>query len=209
MNLPLTSISPPRLRRISLLTGVSGIYALSHSWISRLALLGLPITVMDCADRFDPFAIAEEAASQDVKPDVLLETITCQKIATPLQFLGAARGILNARRGGVAVILSPLRHFLDIGESAPGRELLLDGFLSVLSELSVRSRPVLLVEAQQDAPLFHSAFDRMAALASPIWRILPDSVEVAENKKTQTTRSVDRMAQNNLEGISPDRLATG
>jgi hypothetical protein len=164
---------------------------------------------MDCADRFDPFAIAEEAASQDVKPDVLLETITCQKIATPLQFLGAARGILNARRGGVAVILSPLRHFLDIGESAHGRELLLDGFLSVLSELSVRSRPVLLVEAQQDAPLFHSAFDRMAALASPIWRILPDSVEVAKNKKTQTTRSVDRMAQNNLEGISPDRLATG
>jgi len=168
----MSPLNPPHRNRISLLTGSPSAYRIAHVWITNLCILGLQVRVLDCANLFDPFLVAHEGGHH-LEPEFLLESIQIQKADTPLEFLGAARSILQDRGSGFFVILAPLRHFVDSAASVTGRNLLLESFLATLRGINKKSRPVLLVEASGE-PLAKKALGEMTRIASHVWEAKGD-----------------------------------
>jgi len=79
----------------AMLTGSSEVFYLSHAWQADLALRGYDVHVIDCAIRFNPFLLSEEAFRRSLSPEELLTRIKVRRAFTPYQILDAAKEALS------------------------------------------------------------------------------------------------------------------
>ena len=78
-----------------MLAGSSEVFYLSHVWQADLALRGYNVHVIDCAIRFNPFLLSEEAFRRSLPPEELLTLVRVRRAFTPYQILDAAKEALS------------------------------------------------------------------------------------------------------------------
>lgn len=175
---PLDSLLAPRLKSVSLLTGVPSILGLAHSWIARWSIAGA-LEVVDCSGAFEPLRVLHALEDRGISGLSSLESIQVHRPRTALQFLGASR-ILAAAPANPVVILAPLYQVVASSSSSAASGLLLDGFLDLLSSARVQRTPVLIVEPEKkNSALHQKCLGALQAAAQRTWCVSARGVESA------------------------------
>lgn len=97
-------------RSVAYLTGISDIFPLTQIWQARMAIEGVRTHTIDCAIRFNTYAIAEEALRQSVAPESIADSVTVTRAFTPYQILDAVKEL---RKNEVVFVLAPAKQFFD------------------------------------------------------------------------------------------------
>ena len=97
-------------RSVAYMTGAQAIFPLIQVWQTRMALAGIRTHTIDCAIRFNTYAIAEEALRQNVAPETIHDHITVTRAFTPYQILDAVQEL---KRNEVVFVLAPAKQFFD------------------------------------------------------------------------------------------------
>lgn len=137
---------------LGLLTGVSAIFPLAQIWQTRMAIRGMHTHTIDCAIRFNTYAIAEEALRLGISPESLANKITVSRAFTPYQILSA---VANLRRGEICFILAPAKQFFDPDVAFDEGLFLLQKLARLVIEMSRRGARVFITEK---ANYPHAAF---------------------------------------------------
>lgn len=143
MKVKLGSVSLPRLKGLSLVSGGRFINSLAHEWMARWAVTQ-PLHVMDCNGSFEPLRVLHTLEDLGLDAPAVLENISVHRVLTPLEFMAASRRLRDESRP--VIVLGPLSHWPGLKTSAPASRLWLDGFLSALYAASQTRRKVLLVQ---------------------------------------------------------------
>jgi len=172
---PLLPIMRWERRGPAMLTGESGTFLTAHSWIAHLALTGCRVHVVDCAMRFNVFALADFAAERDVNPDLLLSAVTVHRVFTPYHILESAKQILRGQDPGqLTFFLAPLKQFFDADVAEDEGRFLLDLFHRKIRLLASQSLPLLLVEKSgYSHPSFDFIYPKICRDVTPLWRVAP------------------------------------
>jgi len=182
---------------VALLSGSSGIFFLSHIWQFELILRGFSIHTVDCAIRFDAYAIAEEALRHGISPEDIHDKITVSRCFTPYQILDEMRFILNTHRENsqssgnskitpVYFILAPAKQFFDGDVAADEGEGLLKKLSWVFEEFQRRSIPLMIVEKDSYSnPSFKGFIKHTSKIANPLFQL-----QYKEKKFEQTIRKL-------------------
>lgn len=166
-----------RLREPALLTGDRGVFELTHILLSRLALGGARLHIVDCAIRFRLFQISEECLAAGMDPEPVLKRILIQRGFTPYQILQIARQILSrppapADPPVYYFILSPYKQFFD-GDVAREESAYLLRLLNRHIRY-FRQRGIPLICAEKDHyshENFAPAFRELKTISGTVWRI--------------------------------------
>ncbi len=159
-------------RGLGVLTGRSGIYAMAHVWQARLALRGHAVHVVDCAIRADADTLVAEALNAGIAPELLLQTITLQRVFTPYQILDVLRRELSRppHPGRLVFILAPCKQFFDGDVAADEGVFLLNKLLMVFRQYRAAGRPLLVVESDAyAAPAFLAVYRRLLQMADTLF----------------------------------------
>ncbi len=97
-------------RSIAYMTGTSAIFPLAQVWQTRMAIEGIKTHTIDCAIRFNTYAIAEEALRLEIPPESIHDQITVTRAFTPYQILDAVQEL---KKNEVVFILAPAKQFFD------------------------------------------------------------------------------------------------
>jgi len=163
---------------IGLLTGYSGIYYLSHLWQFSLVQSGYKIHNIDCAIRFDAYAIAEEALKNGISPEDIHDRITVSRCFTPYQILDEVNDIyiqengLGKKPGLLCFILAPSKQFFDGDVSAEEGRFLLQKLISIFQSFQKKSIPLMIVEKENyNHPAFRTFYAAVQNMARPVFRL--------------------------------------
>ena len=173
---PLDSLLSPRLKGVSLLTGVPSILGLAHSWIARWALTGA-LDVVDCSGAFQPLRILHTLEDQGLKAWPALDSIQVHRPRTALQFLGASRILAEENLSNPVVILSPLYQVIASSSSVAASGLLLDGFRALLASARAHKARVLIVEPEKNSSIHRAGLSALQGAAHKTWRVSARGVE--------------------------------
>lgn len=97
-------------RSVAYLSGLPDIFPLTQVWQTRMAIEGVRTHTIDCAIRFNTYAIAEEALRQSVAPESIADSITVTRAFTPYQILDAVKEL---KKNEVVFVLAPAKQFFD------------------------------------------------------------------------------------------------
>jgi hypothetical protein len=97
-------------RSAAYLTGASAVFPLVQVWQARMALMGIKTHTIDCAIRFNTYAIAEEALRLGHPPELIHDQITVTRAFTPYQILDA---VAELKKNEVVFVLAPAKQFFD------------------------------------------------------------------------------------------------
>jgi hypothetical protein len=97
-------------RSIAYMTGTSAIFSLAQVWQTRMAIDGIKTHTIDCAIRFNTYAIAEEALRLQIPPESIHDQITVTRAFTPYQILDAVQEL---KKNEVVFVLAPAKQFFD------------------------------------------------------------------------------------------------
>jgi hypothetical protein len=97
-------------RSVAYMTGTSAIFPLTQVWQTRMAIDGIRTHTIDCAIRFNTYAIAEEALRLGTPPEMIHDKITVTRAFTPYQILDAVREL---RKNEIVFVLAPAKQFFD------------------------------------------------------------------------------------------------
>lgn len=126
-----------------LLTGVSAIFPLTQIWQTRMAIRGITTHTIDCAIRFNTYAIAEEALRQGISPESITNQITVSRAFTPYQILDAVGGI---RPGEICFVLAPAKQFFDGDVAFDEGVFLLQKLSRLFTEMNQRGARLFIIE---------------------------------------------------------------
>jgi len=179
---------------VALLTGTSGIYFLAHLWQFQLVLKGLSIHTVDCAIRFDSYAIAEEALRNQVSPEDIHDKITVSRCFTPYQILDEMNHLLKLPQstGRLNFILAPSKQFFDGDVSRDESSFLLKKLSNLFADFQKKSIPLMVVEKEAyPNPGFKSFFADIQKLAHPFFHLrLTEKKQEKHIKKFYSVRIV-------------------
>lgn len=159
---------------VALLTGYSGIYFLAHLWQFHLVLKGFTIHTVDCAIRFDAYAIAEEALRNAISPEDIHDKITVSRCFTPYQILDEMNHLLKMEQDHKRLyfILAPSKQFFDGDVSADEGRFLLQKLSGLFGNFQKKSIPLMVVEKDNYThPAFRSFFSDVQKLARPQFQL--------------------------------------
>jgi hypothetical protein len=190
---------------VALLTGSSGIFPLSHRWQFGLVQRGFYIHTIDCAIRFDAYAIAEEALRHGISPEDIHDRITVSRCFTPYQILDEMRSVLETgynkgETGKIYFILAPSKQFFD-GDVAKDEGAFLLGKLSaIFGEIRKKSVPLMVVEKESYShPAFLAFIKHTKEIAQPLFQLTaaaaPGSRHAREIKKIYSVRIAGPMGE--------------
>ncbi|MDH5718174.1 MAG: hypothetical protein OEZ22_11135 [Spirochaetia bacterium] len=153
-----------------LLTGHSKIFSFSMKWQALLALNGFEIHNIDCAIRFNSYAIANEAIRNNVPPEFIANSITLVRGFTPYQILDAANDILRSfEKNRLFFILAPCKQFFDGDVSFDEGLFLLEKLIKVFRQIKAASIPLVIVEKESYShPVFSSVYQKIKSLSSSV-----------------------------------------
>jgi|GEM_PF-3387523 len=97
-------------RSVAYMTGTSASFALSQIWQTRMALEGIKTHTIDCAIRFNTYAISDECLRLQVPPETIADSITVTRAFTPYQILDAVQEL---KKNEVVFVLAPAKQFFD------------------------------------------------------------------------------------------------
>ena len=169
MQLPMDSITLPRLAGISLLTGPASIHRLAHVWMARWVMTS-DLDVIDCAGLFAPLGILHALEDSGLNAWNALESIRVQSPRTPFEFLGASR-LLAEGPSNPVIIFAPLRQFMASSAHNAAGNLLLEGFLALISEARRTKARVLLVESERRSLTHRRGLGALMQAAQRTWQI--------------------------------------
>lgn len=175
MQMPMDSITLPRLSGVSLLTGPVSVHRLAHSWMARWALTG-DLDVIDCAAAFAPLQILHALEDSGLNAWNALESIRVHSPRTPFEFLGASRLLAESRPNPV-IIFSPLRQFMASSSHRAAGNLLLDGFLGMLSHARRSKARVLLIESERRSLVHRQGLAALTQAVQRTWQISAQGVK--------------------------------
>lgn len=97
-------------RSVAYMTGASAVFSLAQVWQARMALMGIKTHTIDCAIRFNTYAIAEEALRLQRPPESIHDQITVTRAFTPYQILDA---VAELKKNEIVFVLAPAKQFFD------------------------------------------------------------------------------------------------
>ena len=97
-------------RSVAYMTGAPAVFSLTQVWQTRMAIAGIKTHTIDCAMRFNTYAISDEALRQQVSPESIADSITITRAFTPYQILDAVQEL---KKNEVVFILAPAKQFFD------------------------------------------------------------------------------------------------
>lgn len=159
-------------RRVAMLTGTHGTMQVSHLWMAHLAMRHKPVYVVDCAIRFNVFAIADELLKRDQQVEPILENILIRRDFTPYQLLTTMQEIIADPGPYIYFFLSPTKQFFDGDVGQQEGLFLLQKMLRLLQRMQSKNIPVVLVEKPGYRHAnFRFIFSQLLKLAHPVWEI--------------------------------------
>jgi len=168
------TISQWNRRGVSLLTGSSEIFSLSHIWQFGLVRQGFSIHTVDCAIRFDAYAIAEEALRNEISPEDIHDKITVSRCFTPYQILDEMYHNLNKQHkpDEIFFILAPAKQFFDGDVAEDEGVFLLKKLFNIFKEFQKMSVPLMIVEKEKYShSAFQPFFHHTLQLARPLFQL--------------------------------------
>ena len=162
---------------LTLMSGPSEVFYLSHSWQAELVFAGRRVHVLDCAIRFNAFLLAEEAFRRGESAEATLNRVSVQRAYTPYQILDATRELLESitlapEHAPVPFILAPAKQFFDGDVAADEARFLLGRLLSLFGEFKERGFPLVVIEKEsyknRNFPPF---IERLVTISSCAWRL--------------------------------------
>jgi len=169
--------------KVVMLSGSSEVFYLSHQWFADLVLQGRDVHVIDCAIRFNPFLLTEEAFRNSVSPEYMLLNIGIRRVFTPYQILDSAREAIQNEAlkkekndpdssRSVYFFLAPCKQFFDGDVASDEAAFLLEKLVHTFRSFSQAEIPLVLIEKESyRSPLFSSVYRKLEALAEPAWRL--------------------------------------
>jgi len=97
-------------RSIAYMTGTAAIFPLAQVWQTRMAIEGIKTHTIDCAIRFNTYAVAEEALRLGTPPELIHDKITVTRAFTPYQILDAVQEL---KKNEIVFLLAPAKQFFD------------------------------------------------------------------------------------------------
>ena len=97
-------------RSMAYMTGAPAVFSLAQVWQTRMATLGIKTHTIDCAMRFNTYAISDEALRLQVAPESIADSITITRAFTPYQILDAVQEL---KKNEVVFVLAPAKQFFD------------------------------------------------------------------------------------------------
>jgi hypothetical protein len=175
----------------------AGIFSLAHRWITHLAIrsaapMGLDdnwkfdssliphdecnpkfVYVVDCAIRFNVFAVSDECLRQGIPPEPVLKSIKVRRDFTPYQLLATVREIMQAPTPSyIYFFLSPCKQFFDGDVREEEARFLLRKLIRDFEEMNRRRIPLVLVERPAyQHPVFQEFFPKICSLAQFVWKV--------------------------------------
>lgn len=148
-------------------------YALAHNWMCHLAVAGRPVHVIDCAIRFNVYAVAEQTLRAGINPDLILRRIHIRRAFTPYQILETLRDVFSQGKSEKAfLLLAPFKQFFDGDVAVEEAKFLLHKAVHRLQAIRDRRIPLLVVERNNyDHPAFLSAYQGLRKIAQPVWEV--------------------------------------
>ncbi len=183
-----------------LLTGQAGVFAAAFTWQTELASRGLRVNNIDCAMRFNAFALADEAMARGLQPEGLLHEIRVRRAFTPYQTLDALHEILEreAARREFHFFLAPCKQFFDGDVNQDEGAFLLNKLFSLIASMRAESIPMIFVERTAHSnPRYEAAVRRLRRDMDTVWELRADN-------EIKTLRR-ERVNNRPLAGASPDR----
>ncbi|MDH5719996.1 MAG: hypothetical protein OEZ13_05160 [Spirochaetia bacterium] len=161
----------------ALLTGSSAVFSLAMLWQTHLARKGFLIHNIDCAIRFNTYAIAEEAFRLGFAPELIADSITVTRAFTPYQILDATQRIFHEPKR-LTFILAPCKQFFD-GDVAFDEGLyLLEKLVLLFQKMKALKIPLAIIEKNAYShPVFSSAYAKIKRLSSAVFTLngLPEN----------------------------------
>ncbi|MDH4199071.1 MAG: hypothetical protein OEV66_01705 [Spirochaetia bacterium] len=169
----LEAISSWNKQGVGLLTGYSGIFFLSHIWQFYLVRSGYVIHNIDCAIRFDAYAIAEEALGNQIAPEDIHDKITVSRCFTPYQILDETRDVIQtANPDRLCFILAPSKQFFDGDVSFDEGSFLLKKLTGLFLDFQKKSIPLMIVEKENYSHhAFRLFYAEIVKMANPVFRL--------------------------------------
>ncbi|PJZ68230.1 hypothetical protein CH373_17825 [Leptospira perolatii] len=159
---------------IGMLTGKEGIYNLALLWEYNFAASGLIVFNLDCAIRFNPFVLTEQARRRNIPPEPLLEQIIVRRAFTPYQILDSVQDISKNKWDGNTIyfFLAPCKQFFDPDVREDEGKFLLNKLFILLDDLHSLNYPILIVESlNYSHPTFRLLFPKLAEITSDLWEL--------------------------------------
>ena len=159
-----------------MLLGESGVFSLALSWQVRMFLRGFRIHNIDCALRFNAFALVDEAYRNNLQPELVLMQTKIQRAFTPYQLLDVIGRLARLRAptapGEVFFLLAPLKQFFDRDVGEQEGAYLLERLFRMLTTLRDRQVPLFIVEANHYEHANHArALEQLQSLAPLYWEL--------------------------------------
>lgn len=172
-----SAVSLPSPGGLALLTGTRPVYALAHNWMCHLAVAGRAVHVIDCAIRFNVYAVAEQTLRAGINPDLILRRIHIRRAFTPYQILETLRDVFSQGRSEKAfLLLAPFKQFFDGDVAVEEARFLLNKAVHRLKAIRDRRIPLLVVERDNyDHPAFPSAYQGLKKIAQPVWEVTDEA----------------------------------
>lgn len=146
------------------MTGASAVFPLTQVWQTRMALAGIKTHTIDCAMRFNTYAIAEEALRQQRSPESIHDQITITRAFTPYQILDAVREL---KKNEVVFVLAPAKQFFDGDVAFDEGLFLIQKLVRYFADAHERGVALFVVERPSyAAPAFSTFLSDMRALTS-------------------------------------------
>lgn len=149
----------------SFLWGSSEVFALSHLWQVDGVLGGEGVFVLDCAIRFNPLFLSDQAMERGVSPEEVLSRVMVQRAFTPYQILDAVSSLFRRLEKGesfIPFILAPAKQFLDGDVAADEGSFLLGHLAALIGRFRTHSLPLVVVEkGRYQHRLFPPFFEKL------------------------------------------------
>ncbi|MES0489471.1 MAG: hypothetical protein ABUK01_05720 [Leptospirales bacterium] len=189
-----------------MLSGSSEVFYLSHQWQADLVLRGHSVHVIDCAIRFNPFLLTEEAFRNSVSPEYLLSKVGIRRAFTPYQILDSAREALSKEalakedhakgkadpgfHNSVYFFLAPCKQFFDGDVASDEGAFLLEKLVHTFRSFAKAQIPLVLIEKDRyRSPLFSSVYAKLEALSDTAWRLQKEEgIQGQKGRKNKESR---------------------
>ena len=143
---------------------------------------GYDVHVVDCAIRFNPFLITEQAFRRAESPDYLLSNIKIRRAFTPYQILDSACHALenaskkeennSVNQESVYFFLAPCKQFFDGDVSLDEAVFLLEKLVNLFSSMIKAGIPLVIIEKDHYSNnAFKSVYSKMEKSVHECWRL--------------------------------------